>query len=109
MKTKFLFILLFIGVIVLTAFVTNKKSSKPEYALLRVNNAILNKQIYVLYDNGYSDDLTEILKLKLSADLNNDFPEIAKTFKYLNEKGYKMIAPTYMGNGPAFSYMFIKE
>jgi len=98
MKTQFLFIPLVIGVIILTAFITNKKSKTPEYALmtLSIHGGTYDKEnnISVIYENGQKENLTQTLGLKISG-YDDDFPERVKVFKYLNEKGYKFQSHSY--------------
>ncbi|MEI6595579.1 MAG: hypothetical protein WCO28_08440 [Bacteroidota bacterium] len=109
MKTKFLLILLFVGVIIFTAFVTNKKSYKPEYAILKYS--IWDKSMVIDYENGETENVITKLNLKLKFSFReNNFIETVKVFKYLNEKGFKLQTNSYTGPSDETQIcIFIKE
>ena len=110
MKTKFLLISLFIGVIVLTAFITNKNSIAPEYALLVETQTLIGSNVFVVYENGKRQNLEDSLHLKITESPSFDFPEIVKAFQYLNEKGFKLQTQTSTGkDGNHREFIFIKE
>ncbi|MEI6596567.1 MAG: hypothetical protein WCO28_13455 [Bacteroidota bacterium] len=111
MRTKNIFIALALIMIISAAFINHKSQVKTEYAVLLISHfGPGSNYAKVTYENGDVEDLVKKLNLKFKAQGNTkeNFPEEVKTFKFLNDNGYKLISHACNSNVTEYSYLFIK-
>ncbi len=111
MRNKILPALLILIVIISASFIKRQNEAVPEYALLKISYlGLFGGSVTITFENGDTKDLKEELKLKMPGTSADNFPAEAKSFKYLNAKGFKMVSHTAFGhNNTINTYIFMKE
>lgn len=114
MKNKIVIIsAIVLGTFALTAFVSSKNNSKPEYALFEFFRYSKNDHELNLARIKYGNGTIEDLKIKLGIDFkqydDSNFYYAIKVFNYLNEKGYKLQTHAFFDRFGYQQFIFIKE